>query len=124
VSPGSDASCSSEEIAIIKEHLSPPSERRELQAILGPTDNPCADKCRGFPPGYCYMLFCKYKHWRELRKRKPQQEKLSEANLSVCINDLESANDEMNLLFRDRTLSEGCKKLISGSRHFACYTYD
>jgi hypothetical protein len=124
MSPGNGASCSSKEIAVIKEHLSLPSDRRELQSVLGPNDNPCLDKCKGFPPGYCYMLFCRRKFYRGLRELKPQKETLSEANLSECIHDLESANDGMNLLFRDRTLSKGCRKLISGSRHYACYTYD
>jgi hypothetical protein len=119
ICPGDGVSCSSEEIAAIDERLDHQQRNREL-AILGPYDDPCRDKCVGFPPGYCYMLFCRArKPRRTLRKHK--QETLAEVTLSECIGDLEAANDAMNLLFRERNISKGCRKLISGSRHFACF---
>jgi hypothetical protein len=120
--PDDGAGCSSKEITVIQQHLSPQSGsgRRQLP-ILGSKDRPCDDKCN-FAPGYCYMLFCKFKRRRTLRKHHHQgKEKLSEVGLSECIADLELANDEMNLMFREQTISQGCRKLISGSRHFVCF---
>jgi hypothetical protein len=121
--PDNGAGCSSEEITVINQHLSPQSGRRQLP-ILGFKDDPCTDKCRGFPPGYCFMLFCKPKPRRTLRKHHQGKEKLSEVGLSECIVDLELANDEMNIMFREQTISQGCRKLISGSRHFVCFNYE
>jgi hypothetical protein len=53
-----------------------------------------------------------------------REKTLSEVGLSECIIDLESANDEMNIMFREQTISQGCRKLISGSRHFVCFDYE
>jgi hypothetical protein len=72
------------------------------------------------------MLFCEFKPRRTLRKHHHQgkEKTLAEVGLSECIIDLESANDEMNIMFREQTISQGCRKLISGSRHFVCFNYE
>lgn len=66
------------------------------------------------------MLFC-YKKRRAL-KSKPI--KLSQVDLHECLDDMKVANDAMNRLFRDRTISEDCKDLIAGSRGFSCFDED
>lgn len=114
--------CNEEEVKTIEQLFSP---ERSRELVLGSSDVPCDDKCEGFPPNYCFMLFCFHKHQfgRRLRKHQTKSKDLDQVNLRDCFDELLFINDHMNSLFLEQSISNECKLSIVGARHFSCYQY-